>query len=320
MPVAAGPAAAALPLAAAIPIDGLSAAQRAAAPVATAMALPTTQPSAPLVLADAAPLTEEELRIRRAKLKARPMLFLHQWAARQYCRLPLHLNLPPPAQNIDVVDGRTLSVADFHRRYELPYRPALITGLCEGQGCAHRWTPSQLLEDFGDWRALVGRGEKKEQVRLALRHFGRYCETDGRTDDSPLYVFDPEFGEDSLGRRLLRDYAVPKYFREDLFKHAGSARPPYRWFLMGPPRSGSGVHTVTTPHLGSTLLRCLSERRALCSAVVRIRWRRPPGTPSRMAGSTGCSSTPPSPRRSSSPPSSCRTRRPSPGSAACCHG
>ena len=214
--------------------------------MATAMALPSAaQPPAPLVLADAAPLTEEELRIRRAKLKARPMLFLHQWAARQYCRLPLHLNLPPPAQNIDVVDGRTLSVADFHRRYELPYRPALITGLCEGQGCAHRWTPSQLLEDFADWRALVGRGEKKEQVRLALRHFGRYCETDGRTDDSPLYVFDPEFGEDSIGRRLLRDNAVPKYFREDLFKHAGSARPPYRWFLMGPPRSGSGVHTVT---------------------------------------------------------------------------
>ena len=24
------------------------------------------------------------------------------------------------------------------------------------------------------------------------------------------YVFDPEFGEDNLGRRLLGDYAVPK--------------------------------------------------------------------------------------------------------------
>jgi hypothetical protein len=25
------------------------------------------------------------------------------------------------------------------------------------------------------------------------------------------YVFDPEFGDDNLGRRLLGDYAVPKY-------------------------------------------------------------------------------------------------------------
>lgn len=65
-----------------------------------------------------------------------------------------------------------------------------------------------------------------------------------QTEDSPLYLFEPDLEDEEEFVPLIQNYRVPKYFKEDdFFKILGEEkRPPYRWFLIGPKRSGTGLH------------------------------------------------------------------------------
>ena len=50
-----------------------------------------------------------------------------------------------------------------------------------------------------------------------------------------------QFGE--IAPSLIEDYEVPEFFKEDLFSFMDdSERPPFRWLVIGPPRSGASWH------------------------------------------------------------------------------
>lgn len=86
-----------------------------------------------------------------------------------------------------------------------------------------------------------GEDDDGKSIKLKLKHFHRYLLYN--TDDSPLYIFDSSFEDDKVSNVLLEEYRVPTYFRDDLFHLVGEKRrPPYRWFLIGPERSGTCVH------------------------------------------------------------------------------
>ncbi len=108
----------------------------------------------------------------------------------------------------------------------------------------HRWTIPSLSNDtiLLDRPFKVGEDDDGNAVHMKLRHFLQYMQCNH--DDSPLYIFDATFDEDKRGAsRLLKDYTVPTYFNEDLMSLVGEhRRPPYRWFLVGPCRSGTTVH------------------------------------------------------------------------------
>jgi len=88
----------------------------------------------------------------------------------------------------------------------------------------------------------VGEDDDGRKIKIKFKYFADYCRNN--KDDSPLYLF--ESGMDSNGQTagLLSDYSVPwAYFPGDLFGLASHEyRPPYRWFCIGPERSGTTVH------------------------------------------------------------------------------
>ena len=172
------------------------------------------------------------------------------------------------------LDARCISPAQFHEQYEAKSIPSVITHIPEGYDVPNPPPPRQSFEekkvqDFNDdnngsphrWRALdrwtldslqnddelreralkCGEDDDEHTIRMKLKQFMRYL--NNNIDDSPLYIFDSSFDEDRLAKTLLDDYKVPSYFNEDLFRLVGEKRrPPYRWFLVGPERSGTCVH------------------------------------------------------------------------------
>jgi len=176
----------------------------------------------------------------------------------------------------------TLTPEDFVERYEKTNTPLLITGTVadEQWAASRRWTQARLKEDFRDRKFKCGEDDDGYKIKVTMRNFIKYMEH--QSDDSPLYVFDSSFDDDYSAKRILEDYKVPKFFPtnpdqedrgansssrasgggggggcggsdamskdsvgyHDLFSLVGERRrPPYRWLLLGPKRSGTCVHT-----------------------------------------------------------------------------
>jgi hypothetical protein len=121
------------------------------------------------------------------------------------------------------------------------------------------WTFGNLVSRFGNvlWRFSDQHGEM-----MSLQTYSKYITTpEGLSDDSPLGIYDSQFGDDDPTKVLLNEYTVPKCFSQDLFELMDTSvdsdvgeeavpRPPYRWILIGPERSG----TVSRSNLSSQSL------------------------------------------------------------------
>lgn len=139
----------------------------------------------------------------------------------------------------------------------------LFTG--EGRG---GWTFSNLLSRYGN---ISFRFSDTHGEMMSLSTYAKYITSpEGICDDSPLGIYDSEFGDvDSPTNELLNEYTVPKCFSDDLFDVVDEnddtatttttdkdceekkepheydnipSRPPYRWVLIGPEQSGTGMH------------------------------------------------------------------------------
>ena len=151
--------------------------------------------------------------------------------------------------NIERISVKTVTREAFIERFEKTRTPCVITDAMEDWGCyragsTRRWTIDALAERFRDVKFKVGTDDDGYPVKLKLKYIKEYVNDPVHLhDDSPMYAFDGSVFDKPETKSLLEDFSIPEYFEEDLFKHVGrKRRPPYRWVVFGPRRSGSSVH------------------------------------------------------------------------------
>lgn len=157
--------------------------------------------------------------------------------------------------SVECSDGSLKHMTKFARDFEEKNVPATIINATHGWDCVMEgdkaWTFENLLHRFGNvnWRFSDTHG-----AMMCMDTYAKYINgIEGMLDDSPLGIYDSEFGdgveddndnEDSSPTCILvTEYSVPSCFSSDLFQFAEKGnRPPYRWILIGPERSGTGMH------------------------------------------------------------------------------
>ncbi|KAL1511480.1 hypothetical protein AB1Y20_006278 [Prymnesium parvum] len=181
-------------------------------------------------------------RIAKAKEKEYPRRSPADWTKAGYAASGVVEALRRSIKDmVPRIHADTLTEDEFAERFERANTPVVIDGLCRAWKACSAWTLEGLLQNYGGEKFKVGEDDDGYAVYIKLKYFIRYM-LDNQ-DDSPLYVFDSSFADRPATRALRQDYSLPRFFTDDLFRLVGEKRrPPFRWFVLGPERSGSYIH------------------------------------------------------------------------------
>ncbi|ORX44116.1 Clavaminate synthase-like protein [Hesseltinella vesiculosa] len=222
-----------------------------------------------------------ERKINRAKSRVREELDLFAWNKWKYAEQDFWID--PYVDTVHRIDYRKVSKQEFIDQYEAPNVPVVITHCTDEWPAAKCWNEQAFLERYSKDMFKVGEDDDGNNVYMKMKYFLDYCQHGAKKDDSPMYIFDSGFYRDRKKNRasskkrndtastsaseqddhvdrskrskkqpcssyttlsLLKDYQVPDYFTDDLFRWTGEQRrPPYRWLVCGEERSGTGIHT-----------------------------------------------------------------------------
>ncbi|XP_062026333.1 lysine-specific demethylase JMJ21-like [Rosa rugosa] len=138
-------------------------------------------------------------------------------------------------------------------------KPVLLTGLADAWPARRTWTLDHLLQNYGDTAFKISQRSSRK-ISMTFKDYVSYMKV--QHDEDPLYIFDHKFGEVEPG--LLKDYSVPYLFQEDFFDVLDKdKRPPFRWLIIGPQRSGASWHVDPALTSAWNTLLCGRKRWAL---------------------------------------------------------
>ncbi|KAK1287804.1 F-box protein [Acorus calamus] len=176
-------------------------------------------------------------------------LFLYRRWYRCFTRLDAF-----SVDNGNIERRKDLSEQEFQSEYD-GQKPVLLTDLAESWPARTTWTTEKLLMNCGDIAFRISQ-MYSGKITMKLKDYVSYMQL--QHDEDPLYIFDEKFGE--VAPTLLKDYSVPHLFREDFFDVLDrDKRPPFRWLIIGPERSGASWHI--DPALTSAWNTLLSGRK-----------------------------------------------------------
>jgi len=149
-------------------------------------------------------------------------------------------------------DSQTVPIPRFKRQDITPewlyenlsckHRPIIVEGACADWPAMQRWSIDALEERFRHVAFKVAKDDKGKKLRMKFKYYADYLRN--QHDDSPLYLFETNVDDNGYIRFLNHDFEVPDLFPHDYFALVNhDSRPPFRWFCIGPKRSGTTVHT-----------------------------------------------------------------------------
>ncbi|KAE9553793.1 hypothetical protein FO519_003014 [Halicephalobus sp. NKZ332] len=174
--------------------------------------------------------------VARVKRLIKPSLKPDDWSKYKLCTFSF--NEEDYVSNIDVIHHPAAGLVEF---FKAKGTPILIKNVVTNWPAFHEWTLEKLYEKYSNEQFKVGEDDDGRSVKMRLKHYIRYMQE--TVDDSPFTLFDSSFGERTGTRKLLADYTVPEFFSMNWYKYSDRDRmPPHCWFVMGPARSGTGIH------------------------------------------------------------------------------
>ncbi|KAJ8323010.1 hypothetical protein QVD99_007321 [Batrachochytrium dendrobatidis] len=207
----------------------------------------------------------------KVKRSARSEISLQQWASRGLSSVNFWID--PKLDQVKRIHYDQVSTQEFIKKWEAPGLPVVIVGATDQWSANTAWNVETLARRYRNEKVKIGQDDDGKAVYIGVKYFFHYALTDpngAAVDDSPLYIFDGSFGsrtQNNTARRpqsktvadeskfkpadgdsmplchLIDDFELPKYFTDDLFRLVGKRRrPPYRWIVIGPARSGTGIH------------------------------------------------------------------------------